>query len=828
MRRHRTILQLEALEARETPTTNFTTSFTSSSGIAILNVTKVTGNTTLTVTNDGFNVFQFAGDSNTTFNGAGNSFSNTGHPVQKIVLNLGAGADNIAFDGSANTGPINLSGGLTITGTAGDKVIGMAQVNLLGTAALKVSITSTGLEAISFVDCTMSGANTISHTGVGNTTLAIDTDNLGNNKDNVNHWGSLTVTNGTGADVNQIFDTDFSGNVSISNGAGATGSKGPSGGSTNIFAAHNNTGTLTVSGNLSVSTTSGQSDNEIGDYNVHGTLSVTTGAGIVGQNTENFVGIENNPTNSGTIPVFGSISITGNTVNGLNPGLSIDVGTPKDAAAGSGTDFPVNITTSFSATVNGTGSAHVLLNDLLASTASVTITLASTTSGNTVDVLGDQATALLGSLTIASTASGNSNSFNMQTLPGTLDVTGALSFKMGNAPDSINVGKPDSNTNVALVLNLGSLSITGTGGNKTYSVQNATIGSISMSLTGTGSAISTYTDVNVTNTASFTTAGNYGTSFNIVTSTANANSLNNWGSLTITNGIGADSNNIQDTDFAGNVAISNGTGAPANKFQFGGSETLLLAKHYGALLSIHGNLSISTTSGQSDSEVNDYNVHGSVSITTGLGIAGMSNANFVGIENNKKIGNAPVIGGAVAITGNTVNGLSPGLIVDLGTSEPVTLHSNLSVAAVGGIGSAQFVLQDLTVDHGTTSITFGGTTSNNELDVFGSVVTSIYNAFNITSNSLSGTSVYKFQDQKGTLLIDGLVKWSFGNANTTLDLAADSSNTGGVKNALLEFFPINVGLTPAEQFLAGIGNNQLFGANNVNLFFVTPPVRRNI
>jgi hypothetical protein len=824
-RRNRTILRLEALEARETPTANFTATITTSNNINILTLTKVSGDTTITFTNSGtFQEFTVSGASNTTFNGGGSSYT-TAKPVESIVLNLGAGNDSVTFDGSQNTGTLSLPGNLTINGTSGNKTIGATQLYLLGSANLKISLTGTGLDAISFVDCNINGTATISHTGIGNTAFAIDTST--NNPDAVNHWGSLSITNGTGSDVNAIRDTDFAGNVIIKNNAGATSATGPGGGSFNTFAADNNTGILTVTGSVTVTTTTGQSDTEINDYNVHGTLTVNTGLGIANQNLENFIGIENKPTNPGTIPVFGSVSLTGSTVNGLGPGLSIDVGTPKDALVGSGNDFPVTITKSFSALVNGIGSAHVLLNDLLASTASVSITLASTTSGNTVNVLGDNSTSYLGSLTISSLASGNSNLFDLQPVIGTLDVAGAVSFKMGNAPDQIFVGSPNNNANASLVLNFGSLSFSGTGGNKKYSVQNTNLGSLNMLLTGTGSETSTYTDVNVTNTATIKTSGNYNTSFSIVTSNLNSKAMNNWGSLAITNGFGADTNSIQDTDFSGNVTIANGPGQSLNKGQFGGSETLLFANNYKGLLTIAGNLSISTTGGQSDTEVNDYNVHGSAAITTGIGITGQNNANFVGIENNMTIKNAPVIGGLLTVTGSTVSSQTPGLVVDLGTTYPITLHSGLTVG-VTGTGSAQIILQDLTVDHGTTSVTFGSLTSNNNLQVYGKMVTSVYSAFNITSSSTSGTSVYQFQDQKGTLQIDGLVKWKFGNANTILDLAADSGNTGGVKSALLEFYPVNVGLTPAEQFIAGIGSNQLFGAINTNLFFVTPPVRTNI
>src|SRR4029079_17268480 len=125
-----------------------------------------------------------------------------------------------------------------------------------------------------------------------------------------------------------------------------------------------------------------------------------------------------------------------------------------------------------------------------------------------------------------------------------------------------------------------------------------------------------------------------------------------------------------------------------NTSQFAGSHTTLSASNYPGMLSISGGLTITTGSGQSDTEVNDYDVHGSVTLTTGSGISGQGLANLVGFENNQTIVGIPVVGGSMTITGNAVNSASPGLVVNVGTdggsnNYPVVIQTTLTVKAQG-------------------------------------------------------------------------------------------------------------------------------------------------
>src|SRR5205807_379969 len=125
-----------------------------------------------------------------------------------------------------------------------------------------------------------------------------------------------------------------------------------------------------------------QSDTRVYDYNVHGGLTVNAGAGIAGQSSANFIGVENNQTTTGSgLPVIGGNStITGGAVSGLFNGLTVDIGTD-----GSGSDFPIALHGNLAITTTGSGSANILLNDINATSGTAdSITLGGGTSGNTV------------------------------------------------------------------------------------------------------------------------------------------------------------------------------------------------------------------------------------------------------------------------------------------------------------------------------------------------------------------------------------------------------------------------------------------------------------
>jgi hypothetical protein len=755
---------------------------------------------------------------------AGNNTVNL--QTQQGTLNV-AGSLNVNFvgDGSntvnagsmANSGIVQTTGSFGVSGNAfsSPDITTNAQNDVFG--GLNFRMTN-GNATTTFTDVNVTGAATINHTGTGNTALTVHVS--GSNANLLNHWNSLFVTNGTGQDLNSITDTNFAGNVSISNGNGAPTFTGRFGGSQTVFSAARNQGLLTVSGSLSISTGTGQSSTDVYDYNVHGGLNINSGAGIVNQSEPNFIGIEDNQTtkNSGMPVISGTSTVTGG--GPARSGATIQVGTNGTS------DFPIALHGNLAVNATGNGADTFTLNDINATSGTTdSINLGSGTNGNTVNILGDNATATLGSLGVTSAAAGT-NTFNLQTHQGTLNFAGAgggsgsamFNFRAGT--DLINVG---SIANKGVVQTAGNFGVGGTGGNITTTATNATFGGVAFNLTGSSVPTTTFTDVNVTGPATIKQNGN--TSLTINTSSSNVNALNSWTSLAVTDGTGSDLTRITDTDFSGNVNIATGAGAIGDTRQFGGSHTVLSAANNKGLLTVGGNLSISTSTGQSDSEVYDYNVNGNVNITTGAGVRGQTSSNLVGIEDKQttKGSGVPVIDGNVTINGTAVSGSTPELLIDLGTDGqngnfPLNLGGNLNVNA-SGAGSATIDLNDLNVSSGTTTIMLAGTTSNNLVQLQGSTVPSVYN--NLTINSLAvGNNTFNLQDSAGSMQITGTANLHFGPGNDILDLAADAA--GPAAGATLEFFG-----TRASTFDGGAGANQLFAAEGTTVFFVTRPMVRS-
>jgi hypothetical protein len=367
----------------------------------------------------------------------------------------------------------------------------------------------------------------------------------------------------------------------------------------------------------------------------------------------------------------------------------------------------------------------------------------------------------------------------------------------------------------------GNLRVNGTGGNKTLTVLSTHLlagGNLAISLAGKGAETATFTDVDVAGAATLTHPGTGNTSFTLNTSN-NPNTPNRWGSLSISNGAGSDTNLLSDTDFAGSVNISNGPGDPANLGAGGGSQTTFTAVNHATLLHVSGNLAISTGGGQSDTEVSDYSVHGNVMIDTGPGIKNQTAASVIGIENNPHLpasAGPPVIGGAVILRATAPAG-PPRLIINLGTGGPLTFEGNLSVSA-GGTGSVTVTLQDLRVANGSTSVILGGQTSGDTVSVQGATITSLFNSFTLSSLA-TGSNTFSIQDQAGETDFGGAVNYQLTGQTNTLNLAADSNNTGGVSGAVVKLFGSSV-------FNGGAGTtNPLFeGSPGTNLLFSVTPL----
>ncbi len=518
----RAVLRLERLEDRLTPS-----DLTGSIKGTTLTLNESGSNDSITITNAGsFQMFSVTSSGGTNYT--------TPTPVTKIVLNLSGSGNTVTLDGTTNNGVISLSGGLTITGGSGN-TISADEVYLPGSAALNISLGGGAADNTTFTDCNVGGAATIHNTGSGDTSFTITTSS--NNKAAYNSWGSLSITNGSGTDNNTIQDTDFAHGVNISNGAG---------GSSTVFSAHNSKGLLSVGGNLSISTTSGQSDSEVYDYNVQGGVNINAGTGGSGAS---IIGLESKQTNALLPAIGGSTSLSG----GGSGGLSVDVGGTV------GNDYPIVLHGNLAIATSGTGADNITLNDITAVVSSLTsINLGSASNGDTVNIYGDQATATLGSLSI--TAAGNgTNTFNLQTQKGTLYVAGSAMFSFNGGTQNVNVGNTQ---NSGIVQTTGNFGVGGSPTSVTTIAQDDVFGGLNFAMVN-GTANTTFTDDTVTGAAVVNHTGSGNTSLTINVSSSNANLLNNWNSLSITNGTGQDINSITDTDFGGNVSINNGAVPPA-------------------------------------------------------------------------------------------------------------------------------------------------------------------------------------------------------------------------------------------------------------------------
>jgi hypothetical protein len=388
----------------------------------------------------------------------------------------------------------------------------------------------------------------------------------------------------------------------------------------------------------------------------------------------------------------------------------------------------------------------------------------------------------------------------------------AVNVTLGSGADTVTFGG---------TLDLpGSITLIGTGGNKTITAGSGEVGGLSISLTGSGTETSTFTSLNVEGAATISHTGSGDTTLSISDGT---NAANQWGSLTITNGSGFDNIAVGDTNFLGNVTVNNGAG---------GSLTNVSATNDQNLTNIGGSLTITTTNGQSESELYDYNVHGNVTIHTGVGAAGKEN--YVGLENIKSFPNSgvPVINGNVTVIGSSSSNVVLDVVAgtDIGDPNgagtpsdlPLTVLGNLSITAngsAGGTGTVLVDLNDLNVPNGTATITTGAST-NATVDIqAGTGLTSDYK--NLTLNINGTGNVISIQDQAGTVTDTGSLSIQLNaGTNSTIDLGADATHDTGVANAQLFL----LGKTTIKATKAG---NKLFGALNKvvnnNILFITPP-----
>jgi hypothetical protein len=836
---------LECLEDRLTPS-----SFTAVVTGTKLTITKTTtggsGSNLVIAPAATFGELTVTSSAGDILNGSANPFT-TSKPVATVVVALGnsgtvanSAEDTLTFDGSTGTGPINLTGGLSIAGTGGDKVLALTDMNLLHAAPLNVTLKGNGVEMSTFTNVNVGGAATITHPGVGNTTVAI-TNNAGNPGPNVVfNWGSLSITNGQGANVNAIHDTNFAGNVTINNGPGDGTTLGADGGSKNIISALNDQTLTTIGGSVTITTTSGMSDSELSDYNVHGNVTINTGPGIAGQTAGSIVDVENQQTvsTSGIPAIGGNVSITGTTAaDATSPsGLTINVGASSNPLIMHG-NLTVSATGTKDKSTGNIGSVTVNLTDLLIASGAASITIGGQTANDTVSINGANMVSHYGDLSITSNTGGN---FNIQNMAGETDVANTVSLHSSGGTVVIGHLNPNPPGEDGTVHINGDLNITGIGtegitvvGTRLSGTEEDE-GNLKIALTGFPPRAGNnyemnagFTDTAISGAATISAPTYSGNFVTITTSgSASPNTVFKWGSLSITNGEDG-TNTINDTDFAGNVTIKNA----GNDDGDGINTTDIGAANDQNLATIGGNLTITNgLNPPSDTELNDYNVNGNVTIKSSPAAQ-----DFVGLENNPTFPGSgiPVIDGNVSITagsGSTRQGAPATIDVGTGgkdpytygnkaTNNPLLIEGNLAITVTGSGMAVD--LNDLSVANGTTSVTLGAGSGDTVQVQGSSSVTSVFDNFNITSSGTGGNTfanTLSIQDQAGTIEFGGAVNVQLAGTGNTLDLAADTNNSTGVAGAVVDFFSTSV-------FNGGSGttSSDFEGTANTNLFLTTAP-----
>jgi hypothetical protein len=418
---------LESLEGRLTPTNVSATII----GTTLVLAKTAPGNDSLTITRAAtFGELTVTTTAGNTINHTLTTFT-TPSAITAVTVNLGSGDDTLTLDGTATNGAINLPGSLVILGSGGNKTLSATSVNLLRGGSLAVLLSGNGTETSTFTDVNVSGAATVTHTGVGDTTFTITTSGTPR-PDAVVNWGNLTIVNGSGKDTNTISDVNFRGSVSVNNGAG---------GSLTNISATNDQNLTSIGGSVTILNATGQTDNELYDYNVAGNVVISTGAGVSGQTTPNFVGVENIKSfpNSAIPVIGGSVTVVGTTLAGASPQLVIDFGTGTTPA-----NLPLVISGNLTILAGGAGSVDINLNDLTV-IGTTTVELGAQTHGDTFQVQGSSVTSVFNNFILISAATGN-DTFSIQDSAGSIEFAGLVSVSLGAGNDTLNLAADSTHT----------------------------------------------------------------------------------------------------------------------------------------------------------------------------------------------------------------------------------------------------------------------------------------------------------------------------------------------------------------------------------------------
>jgi hypothetical protein len=300
-RRHSVRPQLETLEGREVPAGNLTVSFSAAT------------HTLTVIGDDGYNDVGFlaAGTDPTRFILASSGTINDSEisyisptGVENIVIKMLDGDDYVTFQ---DTGPMAIQGNLTIDGGDGANYLLTSDLSVQKNLTITNGMNPVGFDQTRLCDVSVGGNVTIAN-GDGDTVTQIFRPSTAGQSTIA---GNLRVTNGTGQDSFLLRDTNVGRNVTINNGHG----RGGRAGALDISNNWNTTVRSVIGGSLTVTDRDGDVSpyGRIGDLEVIGNAALNYGSGKATTLVDGF---------ATALPVLvrGNVTLTGSGANTVSVG----------------------------------------------------------------------------------------------------------------------------------------------------------------------------------------------------------------------------------------------------------------------------------------------------------------------------------------------------------------------------------------------------------------------------------------------------------------------------------------------------------------------------
>jgi hypothetical protein len=423
MARHATKFRpsFDRLEDRWTPAGNVTASLS----FGTLTVTGDLFANNVDLSQTGFKQYQITGNATTvTATGVVNAAGTpvTFNNVTNVIFRMNGGDDTVTF-GNQTAGAITILGGLRIEGGVGNNQIltpgGAVSLTVIGGFTI---VNGAGNDVTNLINLNVGGAFKIDHSAGGGSDTEI-TNDVG--AGTFNSLGSVSVTNGSGADTTFFEDTNVSGNVVVNSGSGdiATGAAGD----TDFFNVTNTGAVAVVGGSVSFTNTSGDGQQFFDDVQINGNATMNLGSGAMNAGIGPF-----NQTNITLIK--GNLGITGSGTATLTLGNGQ-----------TGATFGMQVNGNLSINLSGSGVQTINFTDVVVGRATTVIT--GSGADNIVIDDGNSATGSTFGGSFAMNTGGGTDSVTINGSGVTTTFNGPTAVNLGNGNDTLNFG---NNGTVAL------------------------------------------------------------------------------------------------------------------------------------------------------------------------------------------------------------------------------------------------------------------------------------------------------------------------------------------------------------------------------------------